>query len=209
MKALISALFFVLVLLVPLYAQEFSYEPDWESIRSHYKVPDWFRDAKFGIFLHWGPYTVPAYSGTKYPKYMYYENWERRGMSPFKHHRETYGDHSVFGYKDFFPMFKAEKFDATEWVTLFKHAGARYVVPVAEHHDGFAMYNSNHTRWNVVDTGPKKAGRWRRAPSRSAKPTVFAPDCRRISAMSWWSLRPGTPLARLSTCVQKTTYPSC
>jgi alpha-L-fucosidase len=72
------------------------------------------------------------------------------------YHRETYGDQSEFGYKDFIPMFKAEKFNAQHWVALFKKAGARYVVPVAEHHDGYAMYASRHTRWNVVDTGPKK-----------------------------------------------------
>lgn len=134
----------------------FRYEADWESIRSHYQIPEWFRDAKFGIFIHWGPYTVPAYCNTKYPKYMYYPDWERDGKSPFKHHLETYGDHSEFGYKDFIPMFKAEKFNADAWVSLFKQAGARYVVPVAEHHDAYAMYNSNFTRWNAVKTGPKK-----------------------------------------------------
>ena len=137
-------------------AEEFRYEPDWESIRSRYEVPKWFRDAKFGIFLHWGPYTVPAYCVTKYPKYMYYKDWERDGKSPYKHHLETYGKHSEFGYKDFIPMFKAEKFDAEAWVALFKEAGAKYVVPVAEHHDAFAMYNSHVTRWNVVNMGPKK-----------------------------------------------------
>lgn len=137
-------------------AEDFRYQADWDSIRSRYEYPAWFRDAKFGIFLHWGPYAVPAYGGEKYPKYMYYEGRERNGINVFKHHKETYGDHSAFGYKDFVPMFKAEKFDAEEWVALFKEAGARYVVPVAEHHDGYAMYASKHTRWNVVDSGPKK-----------------------------------------------------
>ncbi|TGV03504.1 alpha-L-fucosidase [Flavivirga rizhaonensis] len=132
------------------------YKPEWESIRNGYKIPEWFRDAKFGIFLHWGPYAVPAYSSAKYPKGIYQESWTKGGKHPYSYHRKTYGDPSVFGYKDFIPMFKAEKFDATQWAKLFKQAGAKYVVPVAEHHDGFAMYNSNVTRWNAVNMGPKK-----------------------------------------------------
>ncbi|QBG45926.1 alpha-L-fucosidase [Verrucomicrobia bacterium S94] len=137
-------------------ADSFRYEPDWDSIRSRYQVPEWFRDAKFGIFIHWGPYAVPAYMSEKYAPGMYDPNWNKGGMNAFRHHQETYGDPSEFGYKDFIPMFKAEKFDAKAWARLFKKAGARYVVPVAEHHDGFAMYASKHTRWNVKDMGPKK-----------------------------------------------------
>ncbi len=137
-------------------AESFRYQPEWESIRSHYKVPDWFRDAKFGIFIHWGPYAVPAYMSEKYAPGMYDPGWNKGGMNAFSHHEENYGGASKFGYKDFIPMFKAEKFDAKEWARMFKQAGARYVVPVAEHHDGFAMYASKHTRWNVKDMGPKK-----------------------------------------------------
>lgn len=155
-----NILFLSLIILADpsVYSQEkdFRYEESWESIRSHYEVPEWFRDAKFGIFLHWGPYCVPARGGEKYPKYMYYPNHERHGFRNFEYHKNTYGYHSEFGYKDFVPMFKAEKFDAREWIALFKQAGAKYVVPVAEHHDAYAMYNSNHTRWNSVQTGPKK-----------------------------------------------------
>ncbi|WPR73091.1 alpha-L-fucosidase [Flavobacterium sp. NG2] len=132
------------------------FKPDWESIRANYKVAEWFRDAKFGIFLHWGPYAVPAYSSEKYPKGIYDQKWSKGGTKPYTYHREHYGEPSQFGYKDFIPQFKAENFDANEWITLFKEAGARYVVPVAEHHDGYAMYNSKFTRWNVVQTGPKK-----------------------------------------------------
>jgi len=147
-----------LVSAVALMAQkkDLRYEADWESIRSGYQVPDWFRDAKFGIFLHWGPYCVPAYSSEKYPKGIYDEAWTKGGMKPYTYHRERYGEPSGIGYKDFIPDFKAEKFDAAEWAHLFKEAGARYVVPVAEHHDGFAMYASKHTRWNAADMGPKK-----------------------------------------------------
>ena len=136
-----------------LQADDFRYEPDWESIRSRYEVPEWFRDAKFGIFLHWGPYAVTEID-CKYAKGIYQQGW-KKGLS-WNYHREHFGDPSEVGYKDIFPLFKAEKYDAEEWVELFKQAGARYVVPVAEHHDGYAMYASNHTRWNVVDTGPKK-----------------------------------------------------
>ncbi|PWJ55005.1 alpha-L-fucosidase [Dyadobacter jejuensis] len=134
------------------------YTEDWESIRSQYEIPAWFRDAKFGIFLHWGVYAVPETSSEKYPLGMYDSNWRKYEgeNNPYNYQRRVYGEPSKFGYKDFVPQFKAEKFDANEWVTLFKDAGARYVVPVAEHHDGYAMYDSKFTRWNVVNTGPKK-----------------------------------------------------
>lgn len=78
------------------------------------------------------------------------DSWE------YKHHKETYGDHETFGYKDFIPMFKAENFNADEWAQLFKASGAKYVVPVAEHHDGFAMYDSQINSWNAAKMGPKK-----------------------------------------------------
>ncbi len=137
-------------------ADTFRYEPDWASIRSRYRVPDWFRDAKFGIFIHWGPYAVPAFMSEKYAPGIYQKGRNHGGMNAYSYHREQYGEPSQFGYKDFIPMFRAEGFDAAQWAALFKRAQARYVVPVAEHHDGYAMYRSNHTRWNVVDTGPKK-----------------------------------------------------
>ena len=124
------------------------YEPTWESLKS-YSVPEWFKDAKFGIFIHWGVYAVPAFRNEWYPRNMYIKD------SPeFKHHQETWGHQSRFGYKDFIPMFKAEKWDPDAWVDLFQQAGARYIVPVAEHHDGFAMYDSDYTRWNSVRMGP-------------------------------------------------------
>ncbi len=136
---------------------ESKYEANWESIRGKYKIPNWFRDAKFGIFIHWGPYAVPAKGSEKYPKYMYYENHIKEdNFDNYEYHKKTYGNHKEFGYKDFIPMFKAEKFDAKKWAKLFKKSGARYVVPVAEHHDAFAMYNSKFTKWNSVNMGPKK-----------------------------------------------------
>ena len=126
------------------------YQPNWESLKK-YEIPDWFRDAKFGIFIHWGVYSVPAFGSEWYPRNMYDTT-----SSEYKHHIKEYGPQSVFGYKDFIPSFKAGKFDADAWVTLFKKAGAKYVVPVAEHHDGFAMYNTALSDWNAVKMGPHR-----------------------------------------------------
>lgn len=124
------------------------YEPTWESLKN-YTTPEWFKNAKFGIFIHWGVYAVPAFDNEWYPRNMY-----RQGHPVFQHHLETWGPQSDFGYKDFIPMFKAEQWQPAAWIDLFKAAGARYVVPVAEHHDGFAMYDSKHTRWNAANMGP-------------------------------------------------------
>ena len=126
------------------------YEPSWESLRQ-YTVPDWYQDAKFGIFIHWGLYSVPAFGSEWYPRNMY-----REGSPEFKHHVETYGPQSKFGYKDFIPLFKADKFDPAAWAELFRKAGAKYVVPVAEHHDGFAMYDCSLCDYNAVKMGPKR-----------------------------------------------------
>ena len=126
------------------------YKDNWESLQQ-YRVPEWYRAAKFGIFIHWGVYSVPAFGSEWYSRNMYIKD------SPeFKHHVETYGPHAVFGYKDFIPMFRAEKFQADEWAELFQKAGAQYVVPVAEHHDGFQMYDSALSDWNAAKMGPKR-----------------------------------------------------
>ena len=126
------------------------YEATWESLQG-YTIPEWYQDAKFGIFIHWGVYSVPAFGNEWYPRRMYLE-----GSPEFKHHRETWGPHSEFGYKDFIPMFDAAQFDAAHWADLFKKAGAKYVVPVAEHHDGFAMYDSALSPWTAAKMGPKR-----------------------------------------------------
>ncbi|WP_282135419.1 alpha-L-fucosidase [Seonamhaeicola maritimus] len=141
------------------------YEPNWESIKKHYKDPEWFNNQKFGIFIHWGAYSVPAFGSEWYPRQMYMDtatftaqlNLERTGPNTtYLHHKEKWGDQKTFGYKDFIPMFKGEKFNAAEWIDLFKKSGAKYVVPVADHHDGFAMYKSNTTRWHALAMGPKR-----------------------------------------------------
>lgn len=126
------------------------YQDSWESL-SAYRVPEWYQKAKFGIFIHWGAYSVPAFGSEWYPRNMYVKD------SPeYKHHIETYGKHTEFGYKDFIPLFKGEHFNADRWIELFARAGAEYVVPVAEHHDGFQMYNSEISHWNACEMGPKR-----------------------------------------------------
>lgn len=139
------------------------YQANWASLRQ-YQVPDWFADAKFGVFVHWGVYSVPAYSSDWYPRLMYQKGVVRNANGEivsdrdeiYQYHQVKYGDLSVFGYKDFIPMFKGDQFDADRWVDLFVKAGAKYVIPVAEHHDGFAMYASSYTRWNAVEMGPHR-----------------------------------------------------
>jgi alpha-L-fucosidase len=126
------------------------FRPDWESLKN-YKVPDWYKDAKFGIFIHWGVYAVPAFGSEWYPRLMYIEGSEEN-----QHHLATYGSLDKFGYKDFVPLFKAEKFDPKAWAQLFKEAGAKYVVPVFEHHDGFQMYDSALSDWTAVKMGPQR-----------------------------------------------------
>ena len=124
------------------------FEPTWESL-AQYRVPEWYRNAKLGIFIHWGVYAVPAFGNEWYPRNMY-----RRDQPEFEHHRKAWGPQSTFGYKDFIPLFKAGRWNPDAWAELFEQAGARYVVPVAEHHDGFPMYDCSFTDWNAVKRGP-------------------------------------------------------
>ena len=124
------------------------YADTWESLCGH---PGWRRDAKFGVFIHWGAYAVPAFANEWYPRNMYI-----RGTPEYEHHIKTYGNHKSFGYKDFIPMFKGEKFDAGEWMSLIRASGAQYVMPVAEHHDGFKMYGSELSAYNAKLMGPRR-----------------------------------------------------
>jgi alpha-L-fucosidase len=126
------------------------FRPDWESLKN-YQVPQWYQDAKFGIFIHWGVYSVPAFGSEWYPRMMYVP-----GSPEYKHHVAKYGTQDKFGYKDFIPQFKAENYDPQAWARLFKEAGAQYVVPVFEHHDGFQMYDSALSDWTAVKTGPHR-----------------------------------------------------
>jgi alpha-L-fucosidase len=126
------------------------FDATWESIRASYVYPDWFRDAKFGIFLHWGLYSVPAHGSEWYLAHMYGD------AATIQWHTAHFGPPDQFGYKDFIPMFKAEHFDPDRWAELFKKAGAEYVMPTAEHHDGFAMWDSALTKWNAMRMGPRR-----------------------------------------------------
>ena len=126
------------------------FHDNWDSLAA-FEPPRWFREAKFGIFLHWGIYSVPAFNNEWYSRNMYIQ-----GKPEYEHHRETYGAQEQFGYKDFIPQFRAEKFDAAQWAALFRQAGAKYVFPVAEHHDGFQMYRSALSHWNAWEMGPHR-----------------------------------------------------
>ena len=127
------------------------FKPNNDSLAKHEAAPEWFQDAKLGIYFHWGPYSVPAFGSAWYSGEMY-----RKGTKFHEHHVKTYGPVEEFGYQDFIPLFKAEHFDPAEWAQLFQSAGAKFAGPVAQHHDGFAMWKSKVNPWNAADMGPKR-----------------------------------------------------
>ncbi len=130
-----------------------------EQSLKQYKCPDWFRDAKFGIWAHWGPQSVPE-EGDWYARNMYIQ-----GSPQYKYHVEHYGHPSKFGYKDIIPLWKAEKWNPDRLMTLYKKAGARYFVSQAVHCDNFDLWNSRFHAWNAVRMGPKRdiVGDWQKA----------------------------------------------
>ncbi len=130
------------------------FKAEWQSLKAH-QDPEWFRDAKFGIYTHWGPVTVGSedapQGGEWYGREMYLTN------NPiFPYHRHKFGDQQAFGYKDVIPLFTAPKFDPEKWANLFARAGAKFAGPVAVHHDNFAMWDSAVTPWNSAKMGPKR-----------------------------------------------------
>lgn len=141
-----------------------SYQANEKSLAAHYAVPDWFRDAKLGIYFHWGPYTVAEKQNEWYARWMHLgvdkKEWE--GKKPGYHidlldwHTEKFGHPSEFGYHDMIDRFTGENFDPQEWAQLFEDAGAKFAGPVAMHHDGYAMWDSDVTPWNAKKTGPKR-----------------------------------------------------
>jgi len=141
------------------------FKPDWDSLKQ-YQCPDWFRDAKFGIWAHWGPQSVPM-AGDWYARRMYIPE-----DSGYKYHVEHYGHPSQFGYKDIIPLWKAEKWDPDRLMALYKKAGARYFVSQAVHHDNFDLWNSKYHRWNAVNMGPKRdvVGDWQKAAKKQGLP---------------------------------------
>jgi alpha-L-fucosidase len=154
------------------------FAPDWESLKA-YRVPAWYEDGKFGIFIHWGVYAVPAFGNEWYPRNMY-----QLGTPEYEHHVATYGPHTAFGYKDFIPQLTAANYDPAAWATLFRQAGARFVVPVAEHHDGFAMYDTALSEWCAAKMGPKRDVLGELAQAVRAEDMVFGLSSHRIE--HWW-----------------------
>jgi alpha-L-fucosidase len=125
------------------------YEATWESLMQHNATPQWYQDAVLGFYFHWGPYSVPAFSCSGY--------WTMyiKGSRAYRLVKEKYGEPGVeFGYKDFVPLWKAPNYDPDEWAKLFKYAGADFAGPGAEHHDGFALWDTEYDDWNSVDMGP-------------------------------------------------------
>ena len=128
---------------------EGQYQPQWESLKKH-KTPEWFRNAKFGIWAHWGPQCVEG-SGDWMAREMYIE-----GSHAYKYHVEHYGHPSEFGFKDILPLFKAEKWDPDKLVERYKRLGAQYFFVLGNHHDNFDLWDSKYQEWNSVNIGPKK-----------------------------------------------------
>ncbi|MCX5646029.1 MAG: alpha-L-fucosidase [Phycisphaerae bacterium] len=134
------------------------FQPEFESF-TQYQCPEWFRDAKLGMWAHWGPQAVPM-MGDWYARHMYVQ-----GHPQYQHHLETYGHPSTNGYKDIIPLWKAEKWDPERLMALYKKAGARYFVSMGSHHDNFYLWNSQLHKWNAVNMGPKRdvVGDWQKA----------------------------------------------
>ena len=126
------------------------FEPTWQSLSANYQAPEWFANAKLGIWAHWGLQCVPE-AGDWYARTMY-----QQGQGKYREHCKRYGHPSEFGMMDFIPMWKAEKFDPEALVKLYKEVGARYFVCMANHHDNFDNYNSRYQPWNSVNMGPKR-----------------------------------------------------
>ncbi len=137
------------------------YTEDWESLMN-YTAPEWYEDAKLGFWTIWGVYSVPAFMGNHaaewYGRWMYCKPHQSSGLSgeTYNHHRDTYGDYTQFGYKDFIPMFKAENWDPDQWAELFEAGGAKFFTALGIFHDGVSMYQSDENQWNTVDMGPNR-----------------------------------------------------
>ena len=159
------------------------FQPEWGSLE-HWQVPEWYLDAKFGIFIHWGPYAVAACINEWYPRHMYIQ-----GSREFEFHRKTFGPQDQFGYKDLIPLFKAERFDPSAWADLFVDAGAKFVVPVAEHHDGFQMYESTLSKWHAKGMGPQRDVVGEIAREVRKRGLIFGVSSHR--AEHWWFMNGG------------------
>lgn len=141
------------------------YEPTWESLRQ-YETPEWFRNAKFGIWAHWGPQCVEG-SGDWMAREMYME-----GTAKYNHHRKHYGHQSEFGFKDVLPLFKAENWNPEKLVRFYKDIGAEYFFALGNHHDNFDLWDSQYQEWNSMNIGPKRdiLGEWAAAAQKAGLP---------------------------------------
>ncbi|MDW7981003.1 MAG: alpha-L-fucosidase [Verrucomicrobiales bacterium] len=155
------------------------FKPSWESL-TNYTCPEWFRDAKFGIWAHWGPQCQPE-RGDWYARNMYIE-----GHTHYKHHVATYGHPSKFGFKDIINLWKAEKFDPDKLLAFYKRCGAKYFMALANHHDNFDLWNSKYQPWNAVAIGPKKdlIAAWAKAARKHG--LRFAVSVHASHAWSWY-----------------------
>jgi alpha-L-fucosidase len=161
------------------------FEPTWESLEQ-YSTPAWFRDAKFGIMMHWGPQSVPGPTGAFdgwYGRHLYLQVGAPWGNA-YQHHLEHYGHPTEFGYKDLIPLWRAERWDPDALVRFYRDIGARYIVPVAVHHDNFDLWNSTWQPWNSVNMGPRRdvVGEWKAAADRYGLRFGVSTH----SATAWW-----------------------
>jgi alpha-L-fucosidase len=124
------------------------FQATWDSLKENYRVPQWFVGAKFGLFMHWGLYSVPAHHNEWYEKHMY--------AADRQWHEEHFGPPDKFGYKDFIPLFTCSNFNADTWAELFKKSGAKFVIPTAQHHDGFSLWDSQVNPVNAKKLGPRR-----------------------------------------------------
>lgn len=139
--------------------------PTWESLASHYRVPDWFRDAKFGVWAHWGPQCQPEF-GDWYARLLYMQYrmlpWQAHGETPYQNHIRRYGHPSKTGFIDIIGQWKAQNWDPQHLISRYVKAGARYFMAMGCHHDNFDLFASKHHEWNVTRVGPKRdiVGGW-------------------------------------------------
>ena len=161
------------------------FQPTWDSLKQ-YQVPDWFRDAKFGIWAHWGPQCEPE-DGDWYARFMYIQ-----GSRQYNDHLKTYGPPSKSGFKDIIHQWKAENWDPEKLVALYKRAGAQYFFALADHHDNFDLWNSKYQPWNAVNIGPQKdlIGGWAKAARDNGLP--FGVSIHAAHAWSWYEPSQGS-----------------
>lgn len=128
------------------------YSAEWESLKTHNAAPNWFADAKLGVYFHWGVYNVPANGNEWYGRWMYTPDREEWGKEVYDYHTKTYGREKH--YHDFIPEWKGEQFDVKAWVDIFEGLGAKFIGTIAEHHDGFSLWESKVNPWNSKEMGP-------------------------------------------------------